>query len=130
MIRIFLVIQMTHARDKRRVTLCFRPVYGFLLCPETGKLMVGMILDTQSWIGDSSGRPFGRGQEQSRCSLEQYRHLSETGHSDAALQVERYSRSTGLRDSHTFTNFTSAPVCGKNYCTRAVVADGAAFLVT
>jgi hypothetical protein len=60
MIRIFLVIQMTHARDKRRVTLCFRPVYGFLLCPETGKLMVGMILDTQSWIGDSSGRPFGR----------------------------------------------------------------------
>src|SRR5258706_16427196 len=39
-------------------------------------------------------------QEQSRCSLERCLRLSTPERSDAALQVERYSRSIVLRSSH------------------------------
>jgi hypothetical protein len=45
MVRLFLVVQMPDARDKRRVTVTPGPLDGFLLRLESRQHMVGMVLD-------------------------------------------------------------------------------------
>jgi hypothetical protein len=59
MIRFFLIIQVSHARDMRCVAEAFRPVDRFMLGFESAEHMVNVVLDNKVLDGTAARAAFG-----------------------------------------------------------------------